>query len=58
MDPIACLDEIRRLVHEINTARDLDLPVDESDAYALAEHIEALDEWILNGGALPDAWQR
>ena len=57
MDPNATLAEIRALVAEIN------------DLYAkgkygaaadrgmdLAERIEALDEWIANGGFLPVSW--
>ena len=60
MDPTTCLDEIRRLVHEINFYRDLATPHGDAEVtslgYALTEHVEALDEWITKGGHLPSQW--
>jgi len=35
---------------------DSEADVDEDDAVALAESVQALDGWIRGGGFLPDAW--
>lgn len=48
MDPDKCLADIRYLVEQ--------LPADDGAASALAERVQALDEWISRGGFLPDAW--
>lgn len=54
MDPDECLKEIRKLTMLIGVATD----PNDFVGYAadLAEHVEALDEWIANGGFLPKAW--
>jgi hypothetical protein len=49
MDPDTCLARIRALV-----ARQLAADEDTE----LAELCEALDEWISQGGFLPQAWRR
>lgn len=49
MDPDACLEEIRTVVDQINDG----VP---GLATALAELVDALDEWIIGGGFLPRAW--
>lgn len=54
MDPDECLKEIRELITRLNAADDRD--DFEGFAADLAEHVEALDEWIIGGGFLPRAW--
>lgn len=54
MDPDACLKEIR----EILRSRPKD-----SDEYTslmdrLVELVHALDEWLSNGGYMPESWQK
>jgi hypothetical protein len=53
MDPEANLKDQRRLAERI-----LNGDGSESDAYRLAELVEALDEWIAKGGFLPARWKR
>lgn len=52
MDPTKTLEEIRGLTQPAQL-------VDEGTgtAYDLAERVIALDEWIANGGFLPEQWQ-
>jgi len=67
MDPDANLAEQRRIVCAIQTIGDScdDAGVytdDQADALAdhaarLAELVEALDEWIVRGGYLPEPWR-
>ena len=52
MDPDACLDEIRSILAE-NDSADLWQSADR-----LAELVDALDDWITKGGWLPDDWRR
>lgn len=54
MDPNANLQEIREILKERN---DNDL-FGAFDAERLADLIEALDGWLVKGGALPKAWRR
>jgi hypothetical protein len=55
MDPDECLKQIRDLIMRVNAADDRgDF---EGFAADLAEHVEALDEWLSKGGFLPDAWR-
>ena len=54
MDPNANLAEQRRIAARM-IENDEDRPL---LAYRLAELVEALDEWITNGGFLPSAWVR
>lgn len=50
MDPNANLAVVRRLAASIlDGERDL--------ADSLAEHVQALDEWLSRGGFLPSAWR-
>jgi len=51
MDPNANLKEMRMLVQT-----HLNAPLDGFDVERLVELVEALDEWISKGGALPRAW--
>lgn len=55
MDPNATLARIREL-----TASLLDSDADPGTAASigdqLAEHVQALDEWLSKGGFLPRAW--
>lgn len=55
MDPDANLEEQRELVKRINNA----LVTLDPDTYErLAELVEALDQWLSNGGFLPRDWRR
>ena len=61
MDPTACLDIIRELTEKIIVASDGDddygyVAAALDHAYELADHVQALDEWIMKGGLLPDTW--
>ena len=56
MDPDECLFKIRRLVAAL-LGDDKGWMLDE-DAVELAEHVDALDDWIRSGGFLPAAWAR
>lgn len=55
MDPDATLAQIRALRHTITTGIG-DGEAFRADAVALAERIEALDDWLSGNGFLPDAW--
>lgn len=56
MDPNANLESQRRLVHKLlNPSCDGDT-LDEDDVLYLAELVESLDEWLCNGGFLPEDW--
>jgi hypothetical protein len=56
MDPDANLIEQLQLAARLNGARDQDETPDEHDVWRLAELVEALNEWIMKGGALPTDW--
>lgn len=65
MDPNANLEEQRRIVARL--IRDEKYPDEMSqaelqtyteNASRLVDLVEALDEWISKGGALPDAWRK
>lgn len=63
MDPEANLREQRTLAQLIVTTEACNgfarpQPQWLADANRLAELVLALDEWILNGGSLPQAWVR
>lgn len=58
MDPDANLDETLTLAAEITAATDIGDPVDADSAARLAELVDALHTWIVNGGALPRRWKR
>ena len=55
MDPNANLAEQRRLVATM--LDDESESIDTGDALRLCELVQALDAWILRGGALPSDWQ-
>ena len=58
MDPNASLEEIRRLIFLVRTHEVL-MPAEASDALdRITDLFKALDEWIVGGGFLPEAWQR
>ena len=58
MDPDANLEEMMTLVAEINAATDIGDPVSCEAASRLAELVDAMHTWIVNGGALPQRWRR
>ena len=58
MDPDACLSYIRSVSARMIADCDNQVELDTDDAISLAEHIRALDEWIANGGFLPESWKR
>lgn len=59
MDPTANLTKIRDLITQIYAAEDNpDPPFDWGEiALELAEHVEALDNWMKSGGFLPTQWR-
>ena len=54
MDPNTALAEIRDLIAKTYTA---DGPAAEDSCRRLYDVVEALDEWLSQGGFLPDAWR-
>ncbi len=58
MDPDANLEEQRRLAQRIIADEESGMGSATLDADRLAELVIALDEWITNGGFLPEAWRR
>ena len=48
MDPNETLRLIRQLIRGIKSPND--------DFYFLAEYVSALDNWLCNGGFLPNDW--
>jgi hypothetical protein len=65
MDPTANLEEQVRISKRIQDCTHADelragqaCTRCEADAERLAELVLALDEWIVRGGFLPDAWRR
>jgi hypothetical protein len=59
MDTDACYDMMQAKLVEIHNAAN----VNNKDAYVLAamdfiELFNALDEWLIGGGFLPESWQR
>lgn len=54
MDPNANLSETRELVAKAFNGETLD----PHDTLRLAELVSSLDEWLTNGGFLPEAWAR
>jgi hypothetical protein len=54
MDPNVALREIRVAIEKIRQ-----MPLDalrDGVVDDLIEHVEALDDWLSNGGFLPDGW--
>jgi hypothetical protein len=59
MDPNATLKEMLDITRTLLTAHDLaahDLSLTTAWSLALAEHVEALDNWLRAGGFLPRRW--
>lgn len=57
MDPNENLKEQRKIVAEINAARDADADAFDFDkVMRLADLVQAMDEWMTKGGFLPEAW--
>src|SRR5947199_7906771 len=52
MDPNHTLTHIRKTIAESTTAADC------GNSHTVVELIEALDQWLSQGGFLPDDWQR
>lgn len=57
MDPNANLNEQRRLAESIHSG-ELTEAEQADAAERLADLVEALDQWIVNGGFLPSEWAR
>jgi len=57
MDPDVCLSEMMTLALRISKRSDEDIPQSEFDASELAERVVALNDWIVKGGFLPEAWR-
>lgn len=56
MDPNQALEDIRSAAREADYALH---DISRLLAYArMAEHFEALDQWLSKGGFLPDAWSQ
>jgi hypothetical protein len=51
MDPTKCLEEIRELIQEAYSSN-----ADGDTARELAEKAEALDNWMMTGGFMPQQW--
>ena len=60
MDPNATLAKMRQLANMILSDEGglEDVGDLEDAAHDLAEHVEALDGWLRQGGFLPKAWER
>jgi hypothetical protein len=56
MDPNANLAAQRKLAARILACVDREEAPDPEDVRRLAELVEALDDWLKMGGALPDDW--
>lgn len=56
MDPNATLARLRELVAELATAETNLHKADIADS--LAEHLEALDNWLCCGGFKPEPWNK
>lgn len=54
MDPNETLKRLRKLAKRIGSMAE---PYDD-DALELAELVDALDQWITNGGFLPRDWKK
>lgn len=50
MDPNACLLEM------LSEARLIIATSDDVNALKLADHVNAMNEWLMNGGFAPAAW--
>lgn len=57
MDPNEALKEIRSAAWSLEAEREECGTFNEGDTATLVAHSLALDNWIRQGGALPDAWR-
>lgn len=57
MDPNQNLTEQLRLAAQLQAHAAEDADYHLQDTLRLAELVEALHEWLLAGGALPEAWE-
>jgi len=55
MDPNSNLEEQRSILERVNDDSG-EYEFDSDDLLRLAELAQALDEWIIGGGFLPNAW--
>jgi hypothetical protein len=60
MDPDTCLAEMRAIAARMLLAYDSEdgNGIDQDDADMLAQRVQDMDEWLSNGGFLPQAWDR
>lgn len=60
MDPNQALAAARNAGANFTVGEDTNAPAEDLLRFArtLAEHFDALDEWLTCGGFLPAAWQR
>jgi hypothetical protein len=56
MDPNATLEEMRRLAARLVGAECCEDATCHEDAERLGELVQAMDEWLCNGGSMPDEW--
>jgi hypothetical protein len=56
MDPNQALSELRAAINDYQLATDPASAADAADR--LAEHSQAIDNWLCQGGFLPDHWIR
>lgn len=56
MDPNTALEEMRKCAANIIRSVDAHGVPSDEDAERLAEHVQALDEWLSKGGFLPREW--
>lgn len=57
MDPDECLKICQRLARRIIEEADAGLPITDDKGERLAEHFLNLNEWIKNGGFIPQEWK-
>jgi hypothetical protein len=58
MDPNVCLVLMREIAAKTVDDRHPNLDAAASAAYRMAELFEGLDQWIKQGGFLPDDWKQ
>lgn len=56
MDPNANLARMRELADRLVRNGDKRTAIARHDGLELAEHVQAMDEWLVKGGFLPQAW--
>jgi hypothetical protein len=58
MDPNACVSELVGLATGLVTQLDRGVMASEDDVTDLVNMVVNLDAWIVNGGFLPERWNR